>query len=129
MDFGIIGGVNPPDPSAGAPMSFDAFEPARYAMGDTVRFAEQMELIEMEPRGDLSSTGDALANPGKAYLLLESSEAGEPFTVTLDAGTYSVEWFRVQGRETAKAGEVKVESSSAISFSAPFETAGPAVLY
>jgi len=32
MDFGIIGRVNPPDPSAGAPMSFEAFEPARYAM-------------------------------------------------------------------------------------------------
>ena len=36
MDFGLIGGVNPPDPTAGAPMSFEAFEPARYAMGDTL---------------------------------------------------------------------------------------------
>jgi len=31
MDFGLIGGVNPPDPSAGTP-SYAACEPARYAM-------------------------------------------------------------------------------------------------
>ena len=50
MDFGLIGGVNPPDPKAGGPMSFETFEPARFAMGDTVRYAERMGLIEMEPR-------------------------------------------------------------------------------
>jgi hypothetical protein len=43
MDYGIIGGVNPPDPSAGGPMSYAAFEPARYAMGDTRRFAERVK--------------------------------------------------------------------------------------
>jgi hypothetical protein len=59
MDFGLIGGVTPPEPSAD-PMPFDAFEPARYAMGDTRRFAERIGLIEMEPRGDLTSTRFAL---------------------------------------------------------------------
>ena len=44
MDFGMIGGVNPPDPKAGGPMSFETFEPARFAMGDTVRYAERMRL-------------------------------------------------------------------------------------
>ena len=39
-------------------------------MGDTLRFAERMNLIAMEPRGDLSSTGYALANPGEEYLVL-----------------------------------------------------------
>jgi hypothetical protein len=47
--------------SYGGPMSFAAFEPTRHAMGDTLRFAARMNLIEMEPRGDLSSTGYARA--------------------------------------------------------------------
>lgn len=77
-----------------------------------------MGLIEMEPRGDLSSTGYALANPGKEYLVLDVSGTGDPFTVTLEAGAYSVEWFGVDRRETVGAGDVTVESSAAISFSA-----------
>ena len=69
-------------------------------MGDTLRYAERMQLIAMEPRGDLSSTGYALANPGQEYLVLQPSETAEPFTVTLEAGSYQVEWFSVNGRET-----------------------------
>jgi hypothetical protein len=129
MDFGLIGGVNPPDPSAGAPMSFDAFEPARWAMGDTVRYAERMNLIAMQPRGDLTSTGFALARPGEEYLVLQPSEASDPFTVTLEPGTYAVEWFSVEGRATAKADDVQAESSGQLTFGAPFGTAGPSVLY
>jgi hypothetical protein len=53
MDFGLLGGVDPPDPSAGGPMSYAAFEPARWAMGDTLRLASRMNLLEMQPRADL----------------------------------------------------------------------------
>ena len=60
-------------------------------MGDTLRYAERMQLIEMTPRGDLSSTGYALANPGQEYLVLQSDEPAKPFTVTLVAGSYRVE--------------------------------------
>jgi hypothetical protein len=129
MDFGIIGGVNPPDPSAGAPLSFEAFEPARYAMGDTVRFAERMDLLEMEPRGDLTSTGYALADPGEEYLVLQPSESADPFTVSLEAGTYAVEWFNVDLRETVGADDVTAESADPITFTAPFKGAGPVVAY
>jgi hypothetical protein len=66
MDFGLIGGVHPPDPSAGGPMSYAAFEPARYAMGDTLRFAERMNLLAMEPRDDLSSTRYASPTPERS---------------------------------------------------------------
>ncbi len=128
MDYGIIDVVNPLDPSLGIP-SYESFEPARYAMGDTLRFAERMKLTELEPRGDLSSTGYALADPGKEYLVLEPSETADPFTVTLIAGTYTVQWYSVNSRETVEADKVTVESSATISFSAPFEAAGPAVLY
>lgn len=128
MDYGIIDVVNPLDPSLGIP-SYESFEPARYAMGDTLREAERMKLTELEPRGDLSSTGYALADPGKEYLVLEPSETADPFTVTLIAGTYTVQWYSVNSRETVEADKVTVESSATISFSAPFEAAGPAVLY
>jgi hypothetical protein len=123
MDFGIIGGVNPADPS------FASFELARYAMGDTLRFAERMTLSRMEPRGEVSSTGYALVNAGKEYLVLQPSETADPFTVSLDRGTYEVEWFSLNNRQTESAGQVTVENSTSTSFSAPFEAAGPAVLY
>jgi hypothetical protein len=127
MDFGIIGGVNPPDPKAGGPMAFEAFEPARFAMGDTVRFAERIELIDMEPRGDLSSTRYLLADPGDEYLALQP-EQGAAFTLTLEPGLYQLEWFGVDGRETAEADDVIVEEPGPMRFEPPF-AGGPAVVY
>ena len=128
MDFGIIDVVNPLDPSLGVP-PYGFYEPARYAMGDTLRYAERMELIHMVPRGDLTSTGYALANPGKEYLVLQPRETGDAFTMELAAGTYTVEWFSVVARETKNAREVTVESDTRASFTSPFTAAGPAVLY
>jgi len=128
MDFGLIGGVNPPDRSAGTP-SYESCEPARYAMGDTRRYAERMRLIDMVPRGDLTSTAYALANPGQEYLVLQPIGTAEPFSVELAAGTYAVEWYGVDRRETAGAGTVTVERDESLGFTAPFEAGGPSVLY
>jgi hypothetical protein len=129
MDFGIIGGVAPADPSAGGPMSYAAFEPARYAMGDTRRFAERMGLIDMEPRDDLSSTGYALASPGQEYLVLEPGGAGASFTVLLEPGTYTAEWFGVDDRRTVPGDTATVEGPPATGFTPPPDLSGPAVLY
>jgi Family of unknown function (DUF6298) len=131
MDLGIIAGVNPPDPSSGGPgvPPYAAFEAARYAMGDTRRYAEKMTLIEMEPRGDLTSTGFALANPGAEYLVLEPGETAGSFSVKLDAGTYTVEWYSVNSRKTESADNVTVESDKSARFTPPFGVPGPAVLY
>jgi hypothetical protein len=128
MDFGIIDVANPLDPSLGVP-PYEAFEGARYAMGDTLSFARRMRLVEMEPRGDLSSTGFALANPGEEYLVLQPSEAADAFTVTLPAGTYLVEWHSVNRRERRDAGTMTVDGDGRVSFKAPFAEAGPAVLH
>ncbi len=128
MDFGIIDVVNPFNPSLGVP-SYESFEPARYAMGDTLRFAKRMNLIDMEPRGDLSSTEYVLANPGEEYLVLQPSETAEPFTLTLEAGTYRAQWYSVKPRVTTSAGKITLERSTTISFSAPFDAAGPVVLH
>jgi hypothetical protein len=96
-------------------------------MGDTLRLAERTRLVEMEPRGDLSSTGYALANPGQEYIVLQPEPEGS-FTVALETGTYSVEWFGVDHRETVEAGTLTIERSSTVTFSPPSEQAGPAVL-
>jgi hypothetical protein len=128
MDYGLIGGVNPPDPSAGGPMSYAAFEPARSAMGDTRRFADRMRLIDMEPRDDLSSTGYALANPGQEYLVLQPNGDGS-LTVLLEPGTYTAEWFGIKDRRTVPGDATTAEGSTTTSFSRPSELSGPAVLH
>ncbi len=125
MDYGIIDVVHPLDPSLGVP-AYASFEAARYAMGDTLRFAERIQLARMAPRGDLTSTGYALVNAGHEYLILQTGDSGA-LDVVLERGTYAVEWFSVNGRETRKAAPVTVEGPASTSFTAPF--AEPAVLY
>ena len=119
MDFGLIGGINPDDPG------FAAFEAARFAMGDTRRYAERMGLIDMTPRGELASTGYALVNPGQEYLILNPNAAERSCSVELAAGKYAVEWHNVTSRETQPAGET--QGAGPVTFTAPFS--GPAVLY
>jgi hypothetical protein len=119
MDFGIIGGVDPPDRLAGGPMSFEAFEPARWAMGDTARLAERLDLIAMEPRGELSSTGYVLANEGTEYVVLQPTATADPFTVTLEPGTYEAAWLSVEARDTVQGDPVSVDTRTAVAFRAP----------
>jgi hypothetical protein len=65
--------------------------PARWAMGDTRRFAQRINLLGMPPREDLGSTGHALANPGQEYLVLQPDQEAGGFTVRLGPGSYAVE--------------------------------------
>ena len=128
MDFGIVDVVKPLDPSLGVP-PFESYEPARYAMGDTRRYAERMNLIRMEPRGDLTSTGFALVDVGREYLVLQPDETSSTFTVEVPAGTYAVEWFSVAARETVRADPVTVKDTERCTFQPPFAARGPTVLY
>ena len=128
MDFGIINVSSPLDPALGVP-SYESFEPARYAMGDTLRFASRVRLIEMVPRPDLCSTGYALANPGEEYLVLQPNEEADPFTVVVEAGTYAVEWFDITSRQTETDGEVSVGRSETTLFTPTERATGPMVLY
>jgi hypothetical protein len=131
MDFGLVGGMEPggpADPESGVP-PFEFYEPARYAMGDTRRYAELMQLLEMTPRGDLSSTGFALANPGAEYLVLQPNDAGGPFTVTLEAGAYAAEWHSISTRATQPTETVTIGAAESIPFVSPFSDPGPVVLY
>lgn len=129
-DFGLIGGL---EPTGGSPADtgeppFESYEPARWAMGDTRRYAERMKLIATQPRLDVASTGYALVDAGSEYLVLEPQGDGRVFTVDLAPGSYTVEWFDVAARETSAADPRTVEQGGAVDFSAPFGS-GPAVLY
>jgi phage baseplate assembly protein gpV len=98
-------------------------------MGDTLRFAERMDLLQMQPQGELASTGYALASRGREYLVLQPDRTADPFTVALAAGTYTVEWFSIDSRRTTAADEVTVEDDKRLSFTAPSAEPEPAVLY
>jgi hypothetical protein len=127
-DLGIQGGGRPPEPSEGNP-SFDSLEPARQAMGDTRRFAERTNLITMQPRTDLSSTGFALVDPGNEYLILQPDETADPLSATLAAGRYAVEWYSLTSRDTVPAEALKVPVDGKISISAPSSMTGPSVVH
>ena len=114
--------------SAGEP-SFDSLEPARYAMGNTRGIAEQINLITMLPRTDLSSTGFALSNPGTEYLILQPSETADPFAVDLLPGQYTAEWHGLSSRESIGGATVTGSDQTKIDLSAPSGVAGPAVVH
>jgi hypothetical protein len=131
MDFGLLGGLEPgavAAPESGVP-PFEFYESARNAMGDTRRFAERMHLLDVEPRGDLSSTGYALAKPGREYLILQPGKVALPFSVTLEPGSYRAEWFSVGTRATQGAEDMTVRTAGTVMFRSPFADPGPAVLY
>jgi hypothetical protein len=122
MDYGLISGVKAPDA---------ALEPARYAMGDTLRFATRMNLIAMQPRGELSSTGYALASPGEEYLVLDTNDDDTrgSLAVQLEPGTYAAQWFSIDSRETIDGEQITVQRPGRASFTRPSGASGPAVLY
>ncbi len=100
------------------------WEPARRAMGQTVYWSKRIDLVHMVPRGDLTSTGYALANPGAEYIVYQSETQNPTFTVTLAAGTYNYEWMNTgTGTITAR----QIIAGGKQSFKPPFSA--PAVLH
>src|SRR5215813_9418353 len=95
------------------------------AVDQTRVYADKMNLIAMTPRGDLTSTGYALANPGWEYLVF--APGGGTFTVNLSgvSGFFLVEWANpVTGATTAGS---SISGDAQRSLSAPFS--GDAALY
>jgi hypothetical protein len=97
--------------------------PSWAAMGQSLTYANKMNLAAMTPHGDLSSTGYALANPGSEYLVYQPGSGS--FSVNLQSGTYQVEWLNPANGQTSSGGTVNGGGSP--SFNPPFS--GDAVLY
>jgi hypothetical protein len=97
--------------------------PSWAAMGQSLTYANKMNLAAMTPHGDLSSTGYALANPSSEYLVYQPGSGS--FSVNLQSGTYQVEWLNPANGQTSSGGTVNGGGSP--SFNPPFS--GDAVLY
>lgn len=76
------------------PAQFDA----RMRMGDPRAFTLRMNMAQVSPQPSLSTSGSALADPGREYLVF--APGGGPFQVTLVPGTYTVEWFNTSTQAT-----------------------------
>jgi hypothetical protein len=96
----------------------------RAALSQTRTYAEKADLASMAPRGDLSSTGYALANPGSEYILYAPS--GGSFSADVQGGSYSYEWFSPISGSVAESGSITAPGGSQV-FTPPFS--GEAVLY
>jgi len=69
----------------------------RKAMGDTLTYADKVNLKGIIPQDTLSSTGYCLAQIDLEYLVLQI-ESNEAFTVELQTGTYTLEWWSLVNR-------------------------------
>ncbi|WP_344663364.1 hypothetical protein [Catenulispora yoronensis] len=130
MDYGLIAGLEPTGKApadTGVP-PFEFYEAARWAMGDTRRFAERVELVDMVPRQDIASTGYALVNPGSEYLVLEPHGDGRVLAIDVLPGSYRVEWFDVTARESVTAAPLVVEAAGVAEMESPFPS-HPAVVH
>src|SRR5204863_8925714 len=98
------------------PATSDWRESARWAMGQARSYALRMNLAAMPPRGDLSTTGYALANPGAEYLVYQSGAGG--FSVTLGGGAYTVEWLNPSTGAVSTGSNVT--GGGSVAFTPPF---------
>jgi hypothetical protein len=121
---------NCPSPDAGICIGPDPrWENVRATMGYIRALADRMNLIQMTPQANLSSTGNALARAtASGSEVLVYSPSGGAFTVDLSftTRTLSVEWLNPQNGALTTASPV-VGGSSSQSFNPPFS--GDAVLH
>ena len=131
MDFGLIGGFDPPD-RRGRRRWIVAIRVLRArALRDgrhpAVRRADgpHRDGAARRPDVDRLRAGAPRAR--------STSSSSRPATVSrsrseLEPGAYDVEWFSVTARQTNSAEAVTVDQTGSIDFTAPFDD-GPAVLY
>jgi hypothetical protein len=123
-DLGIIGGVNPDDPTAGFP-SYESMEPARLALGDIRHLAERLDLGRLTPASALSSTRYVLAAEGQEYVVFQPDDGA--FSLELPRGTYAAEWFSLDDRVWTATDAAAMGDGRATSFRPPIS--GPVVLH
>lgn len=113
------------DPYLGDCADVPADESLRKNLGYILAYADKMDLLNMSPQPNLSSTGYCLANIGHEYLVYSTS--GRSFTVNLASipGSFSVEWFNPSTGKSTSGGTATGGGSR--SFSPPFS--GDAILY
>lgn len=78
----------------------------RRNVGQTLAYAQQMDLAEAVPRADLASTEFCLAEPGEQYVVYQPGD--QPFEVSgLEAGRpYHFEWYDTEQSGVIQEGEM-----------------------
>jgi hypothetical protein len=106
-------------------------EEIRVAMGDTLEYAERIDLKNMAPRQELCSTTFCLVKPGDEYLVyFEPTEhCSNPCNLTVDLSNVerqlTVEWFSPGTRKRTT--DSFIIGGTVKTFVTPFS--GPSVLY
>lgn len=98
----------------------------RKAAGDIARLANRMDLNNITPSTNVSSTAYALFNPGREYLVWQPATGS--FTVDMKSGTYDYEWFVPDTSTVAGRGVLTLGDGQA-TFLPPSNHHGGTVLY
>jgi hypothetical protein len=101
------------------------WEPIYRALGQSRRFAERMNLAQMSPHNELSSTSYCLAAPGAEYLIYLPEGGSVTVDLSASKGELDVEWFDPAQEKTSSA--KSIPGGDKRTFKAPFD--GPAVIY
>jgi hypothetical protein len=102
------------------------WHPTRRAMGDTLRYANKMNLAAMTPRPELVSSRYCLANPGHEYLIYLPEGGSVTINLRGGSGPFQVEWFLPRVNRTFPGAYPLAGGDYAVT-TAPFT--GDAVLY
>lgn len=102
------------------------YEPLRKNMGYIRKYASRMDLTNMVPREDLSTTAYCLTKPGFEYLIYFPNGGRATVNLSDVKGELEVEWFIPTQNQTLK-GERAVKGGYFATFEAPY--IGDAVLY
>lgn len=109
----------------GDPGNPPADEGARRAMGQALTYAGRMDLQHMAPRGDLTSTGYALAKLGLEYPILQAADGAFTLNLSNAPGRFAAEWLNPATGSVAVG--TPLTGGSMATVTAPFS--GPSVLY
>lgn len=117
------------DPYDGSILLQDDMEWAKSInknLGYTRNYADRMDLINMVPSGNLSSTNYCLANVGKEYLIYMPSDTTGTLNLKDVSWQFEVEWLDPSSGKTEKSDDIK--GGNIQEFTSPFHT-GSSVLY
>jgi hypothetical protein len=93
----------------------------RRNLGQALRYASKINLVSMQPRGDLASSGYCLANTvarGAEYLVYLPTGGSVTVNLTATPGSLSIEWFSPTKGITQGGGTVS--GGSSLSLASPF---------
>ena len=96
------------------------FESIRKALGQTKILAQQVNLANMYPHGELCSSKYCLADPGKEYLAFKP-ELDEAIWINLPPGVYKVSFYDPQLGKFVKTEELMIKEESKWSKLFPFK--------